>query len=170
MRTGDTVVGYFAYLELTTGFRKTLYMTVEQMAAHAKKYSKSIKNEVKVTDLIPLAQILTPTGDGVGWMANFNGMAEKTVTRNLLSKYGYLSTELSQAISYDINSDRKVEDADYVDVTDQKMIGFSDDNGNTYTMVGGSAGNNTSHGGEGSATGAVDAASATANNEPDPGF
>ena len=102
-------------------------------------------------------------------MANFNGMAEKTVTRNLLSKYGYLSTELSQAISYDINSDRKVEDADYVDVTDQKMIGFSDDNGNTYTMVGG-ADNNTSHGGEGSATGAVDAASATANNEPDPGF
>ena len=169
VRTGDTVVGYFAYLELTTGFRKTLYMTVEQMAAHAKKYSKSIKNEVKVTDLIPLAQILTPTGDGVGWMANFNGMAEKTVTRNLLSKYGYLSTELSQAISYDINSDRKVEDADYVDVTDQKMIGFSDDNGNTYTMVGGS-GNNTSHGGDGSATGTVDAASATANNEPDPGF
>mgnify|MGYP002596569498 CR=1 FL=1 len=60
--------------------------------------------------------------------------------------------------------------SDYVDVTDQKMIGFSDDNGNTYTMVGGSAGNNTSHGGEGSATGAVDAASATTNNEPDPGF
>ena len=90
VRTGDTVVGYFAYLELITGFRKTLYMTVEQMAAHAKKYSKSIKNEVKITDLIPLAQILTPTGDGVGWMANFNGMAEKTVTRNLLSKYGYL--------------------------------------------------------------------------------
>lgn len=170
VRTSDTVVGYFAYLELITGFRKTLYMTVEQMAAHAKKYSKSIKNEVKVTDLIPLAQILTPTGDGVGWMANFNGMAEKTVTRNLLSKYGYLSTELSQAISYDINSDRKVEDADYVDVTDQKMIGFSDDNGNTYTMVGGSAGNNASQGGEGSATGAVNAANTIANNEPDPGF
>ena len=50
------------------------------------------------------------------------------------------------------------------------MIGFSDDNGNTYTMVGGSAGNSASRGGEGSATGAVDAASAIANNEPDPGF
>lgn len=26
VRTSDTVVGYFAYLELTTGFRKTLYI------------------------------------------------------------------------------------------------------------------------------------------------
>lgn len=161
VRTGDKVIGYFAYLELITGFRKTLYMTVDQMAAHAKKYSKSIKKEIKISDLIPLAQILTPT-DGVGWMANFNGMAEKTVTRNLLSKYGYLSTELSAAISYDIKTDnRLVEDAEYEDVTNQKNIGF--DSTTNFQNVGSDDGNST-----GEQQGATDPY--TSSNDPNPGF
>lgn len=37
----------------------------------------------------------------VGWEGNFNDMALKTVIRRLLSKYGYLSIEMSKAISED---------------------------------------------------------------------
>ena len=39
-RKSDKVIGYFCYFELMNGFSKTLYMTVEQMANHAKRYSK----------------------------------------------------------------------------------------------------------------------------------
>lgn len=37
----------------------------------------------------------------LGWLGNFHGMAIKTVLRNLLSKYGYLSVELQQALDSD---------------------------------------------------------------------
>jgi len=37
--------------------------------------------------------IISPDSNKVGWMGNFHGMAQKTVIRNLLSKYGYLSVE-----------------------------------------------------------------------------
>ncbi len=40
-RKSDKVIGYFCYFELMNGFSKTLYMTVEQMANHAKRYSKA---------------------------------------------------------------------------------------------------------------------------------
>ena len=38
-------------------------------------------------------------------MGNFHGMAVKTVIRNLLSKYGYLSIEMQQAIENDTEGD-----------------------------------------------------------------
>jgi recombination protein RecT len=38
---------------------------------------------------------------GVGWYANFNAMARKTVLRRLLSQYGYLSIEMMQALASD---------------------------------------------------------------------
>lgn len=108
--TSEKVVGYFCHFELLNGFSKTFYMTVEQVAKHAKKYVPSLqgkdqttgKEKVAVEKLISLANS-KETGK-VGWEGNFTGMALKTVTRNLLSKYGYLSIEMQQAI---------VEDKDY---------------------------------------------------------
>ena len=38
-------------------------------------------------------------------MGNFHGMAQKTVIRNLLSKYGYLSVEMQNAITNDYEGD-----------------------------------------------------------------
>ena len=40
-RTGDKVIGYLAYFRLTNGFEKMLFMELDEMIAHAKKYSKS---------------------------------------------------------------------------------------------------------------------------------
>lgn len=86
-RTSDKVIGYIAYFRLTNGFEKMLYMTLDEMQAHAKKYSKNYK------------------GGTAKWgIADFDVMAEKTVLKRLLSKYGPLSIEsvqMSQALAND---------------------------------------------------------------------
>lgn len=101
-KVSDKVVGYFCYFELLNGFSKTLYMSVENMAEYAKRYSPSIKSnkELTVEKLIEKAQSGI-TSTTVGWEGNFNDMALKTVIRRLLSKYGYLSVEMVNAISKD---------------------------------------------------------------------
>lgn len=79
------IVGYFAYFTTTTGFEKTMYMTVEQCKAHAKKYSKSYGNG-KGTDL---------------WTDDFDFMCRKTVLKLLLNRYAPLSIDMQKVIQAD---------------------------------------------------------------------
>jgi recombination protein RecT len=105
-KVSDKIAGYFCYFELLNGFSKTLYMTVEQMAKHAKRFSKGLKKDVSVERLLQLAAM--PVNDDsktVGWLGNFHAMGVKTVVRNLLSKYGYLSIEMQTAIADDMRSE-----------------------------------------------------------------
>lgn len=107
-KTSDKVIGYFAYIQLVDGYHKALYMSVEDMAAHAKRYSKAISYNDKVTldSLIALSKLPVATDSNtVGWLGNFHGMAIKTVLRNLLGKYGYLSVSLQDAVVTDTESD-----------------------------------------------------------------
>ena len=105
-RKSDSIVGYFAHEELTNGFRKTLYMSVPEMAAHAKRYSKGIPLAATVEKLVELAsQPFNPNSEKVGWIGNFHAMALKTVVRLLLSKYGYLSIEMADSMAKDIEGD-----------------------------------------------------------------
>jgi recombination protein RecT len=97
-RESDEVVGYFCYFKLTNGFEKTLYMSVEDMAKYAKQYSPSIGKDTTVEILIKTAKA-NQVSKNVGWMGNFTNQALKTCTRRLLSKYGYLSIEMQQAIA-----------------------------------------------------------------------
>lgn len=86
-RTSDKVIGYLAYFRLTNGFEKMLYMTIDEAQAHAKKYSNNYKG-----------------GTSKWGLADFDVMAEKTVLKRLLSKYGPLSIEsvqMSQALAND---------------------------------------------------------------------
>lgn len=103
-KTSDKIIGYFCYFELLNGFSKTLYVTVEDMAAYAKRHSPSVKKETTVTQLIAKANdgII---GKKVGWEGNFNDMALKTVIRRLLSKYGYLSVEMQNAMAHDVEDE-----------------------------------------------------------------
>lgn len=80
-RTGDTVVGYFAYIETLNGFQKAIYWTSEEVRAHAKKYSKSFESSSSA------------------WTSDFDAMALKTVIRALLSKYGIMSVEFQSALA-----------------------------------------------------------------------
>ena len=102
-RTSDKIVGYFCYFELLNGFSKTLYMTIEEMGAYAKKNAPSLKFNAKITKESLTAKANDTYSSGaVGWNGNYNDMALKTVTRRLLSKYGYLSIEMQGAISSEI--------------------------------------------------------------------
>lgn len=105
-RKSDKIVGYFSYIELLNGFRKTLYMSVEEMAKYAKRYAPSLGRDVSVDFLIKLANT-EQSKKAVGWTGNFNDMALKTVTRRLLSKYGYLSVEMQGALSDDISGEEQ---------------------------------------------------------------
>lgn len=132
-KTSDKVVGYFCYFELLNGFSKTLYMTLENMAVHAKRFSKGIKKETTVESLIALAnvEVNVDSKSTVGWMGNFHGMALKTVIRLLLSKYGYLSIEMQEAIA---NDNDGYGDSD-ADTTDGEARPFDVDDAE-YTVVG----------------------------------
>lgn len=101
-KVSDKVVGYFCYFELINGFSKTLYMTVEQIADHAKRFSKGLSKATTVESLLQLAaQPMDVNSKAVGWTGNFHAMAIKTVIRMLLSKYGYLSIEMQSALTDD---------------------------------------------------------------------
>lgn len=78
-------VGYVGYFELMNGFSKTVYWTREQIDDHRKRFSKMSGKD-------------QPTGV---WRDNFDAMALKTVIRNLLSKWGPLSTEMEAAYEND---------------------------------------------------------------------
>lgn len=82
-KVNDNIKGYFAYLELLNGFSKAVYMKTNEVIEHASKYSPSYKNKSSA------------------WFTNFDAMAEKTVIRRLLSKYGILSTEMLSALTSD---------------------------------------------------------------------
>jgi recombination protein RecT len=86
-RKSETVIGYFAYFELRNGFSKTLYMTTAEVTAHAKKYSKSFNGQYSP------------------WKTEFDKMALKTVLRNLLTHWGFLSVEMANAIESDADQD-----------------------------------------------------------------
>jgi len=101
-RTSDKVVGYIAYFSLINGFEKFLYMSVDEVRAHAKRYSKTYSN---------------PRGT---WQTNFDAMAQKTVLKRLLSKYGILSIEMQLSLTADqatVRMDEQTDEFgfDYVD-------------------------------------------------------
>lgn len=121
-KKSDKIVGYFCYFELLNGFSKTLYVSVEDMANYALRYSPSFKgkNKPQVEDLIKAAQT-NQASTKVGWEGNFNDMGLKTVVRRLLSKYGYLSVEMQDAISKD-NTDTPQQQIITVQAEERKPI------------------------------------------------
>lgn len=125
-KTSDKIIGYFAYFELINGFSKTLYVELEDMAKHAKRFSPSIKNDknVNVKSLIALAG---KDSSGLGWTGDFDSMALKTALRNLLSKYGYLSVEMQNALANDISSDSMEERDRLVEHTEAEVIDLSEE-------------------------------------------
>lgn len=85
-KTSDTIVGYFAYIETLNGYRKAIYWSKDKVLSHARKYSKSFNSTNSV------------------WKSDFDAMAIKTVLRNLLSHYGYMSVEMSTAFEAEENT------------------------------------------------------------------
>ena len=96
-KISDTVVGYVAYMELINGFKKSLYMTVDELQAHAEKYSQSYAFDLR-----------TGRKSSV-WTTNFDAMAKKTVLKKLLSNFGIISIDQqSAALATALQADQAV--------------------------------------------------------------
>lgn len=98
-KESDEVIGYMAYIKLNNGFEKTVYWTIEEVRAHALRYSQTYKK-----------------GYGV-WKDNFDAMALKTVLKNLIVKYCPKSAELQKAIADDQIVTNKENVSTYADST-----------------------------------------------------
>lgn len=103
VRENTPTVGYYAMFEYSNGFTKTLYWSKKKMQEHAKKYSQGYRRD------------LEKGSEFTFWSKDFDGMAYKTMLRQLISKWGIMSVEMQDAFDKDmasINTDGKV---DYVD-------------------------------------------------------
>ena len=85
------VIGYMAYFELVNGFRKTLYWSKSKMEKHAERYSQSYKYDKSSNRKESF------------WSKDFDQMAFKTMLRQLLSKWGIMSTEMQKAYEADMS-------------------------------------------------------------------
>lgn len=105
------VIGYMACFEYLNGFQKVLYWSKEKMLDHADRYSqafsaadykKYINNEIPEKDLWKYSSY---------WYKDFDGMACKTMLRQLISKWGVMSTEFQRAFEYDGRETEITDDA-----------------------------------------------------------
>ena len=97
------IIGYYAKMELVNGFTKEMYMSYEDMLAYAKKYSKAYRNDLNKHTTYSF------------WTTKFEDMAKKTMLRQILGKWGLLTSELKTAYTHDmalIDEDGTIE---YVD-------------------------------------------------------
>lgn len=79
-------VGYYAMFEYTNGFKKAMYWSRKKMEAHAMKYSKGYAAKKGFTF----------------WEKDFDGMAYKTMLRQLISKWGIMSIDMMSAMDADM--------------------------------------------------------------------
>lgn len=96
-------VGYYAMFELMNGFRKELYWTKDMMQAHAETYSSGYRNDIKKHTAYTF------------WSKNFDAMAKKTLIRQLISKWGIMSIEMTRAYENDMAVIDENGNAHYVD-------------------------------------------------------
>ncbi len=85
-RENAKTIGYYAFFELTNGFRKAMYWSKEKMEQHALKYSQGYRAKKGYTF----------------WEKDFDSMALKTMYRQLISKYGIMSIDMQKAYSNDM--------------------------------------------------------------------
>lgn len=115
LREQAETIGYFAMFEYQNGFRKTLYWSKKKMLSHANKYSQAF-NANSYKDLqdgkIPQNDLWKYSSF---WYKDFDGMAYKTMLRQLISKWGIMSIDMQEAYTKDMATIRENGDYEYVD-------------------------------------------------------
>ncbi len=121
-REETPTIGYYAMFELVNGFYKAMYWSKKQMLHHADKYSQAFhkdgrefsyfdkkKNKQVKKKMVSFADFEAgnvPEGDewlySSFWYQNFDGMAYKTMLRQLISKWGVMSIEMQKAFDADM--------------------------------------------------------------------
>lgn len=90
LREETATIGYYAMFEYMNGFRKAIYWSRKKMEAHALKYSKGYAADKRKGT------------DWTFWSKDFDGMAYKTMLRQLISKWGIMSIEMQTALDSDM--------------------------------------------------------------------
>lgn len=102
-RENKPIIGYMAYFEYLNGFYKNIYWSKEKMQKHALEYSQAYTSDVRNGTIYSY------------WSKDFNGMAFKTMIRQLISKWGVMSIEMQEAITKDMTVVKEDGSYDYVD-------------------------------------------------------
>lgn len=109
-REGKPIVGYLAYFEYLNGFYKSIYWTKEKMQSHAIQYSQAYATDLKKKTNYSF------------WSKDFNGMAFKTMLRQLISKWGIMSIDIQEALTKDMSVVNTDGSFNYVDTPPQQDI------------------------------------------------
>ena len=116
LREQAETIGYYAMFEYTNGFKKAMYWSKKKMEAHAIKYSQGYKRDKEKGTAWTF------------WSKDFDGMAYKTMLRQLISKWGVMSIDMMSAMDADmavINEDGTksyVENESEADVIDAEIV------------------------------------------------
>lgn len=117
IRETAKTIGYYAMFEYNNGFRKAMYWSKKKMLAHADKYSAafSVKETVVTTKRGQTYKKVSfedyengnyPEKDAwmysSFWYKDFDGMAYKTMLRQLISKWGIMSIDMISAMDADM--------------------------------------------------------------------
>ena len=105
-------IGYYAMFEYVNGFRKTLYWSKAKMQAHARKYSPGYASDLRKGTAYTF------------WSKDFDGMAMKTMLRQLISKWGIMSIEMQTALETDMAVIKPDLTPDYVE-TEEVPVAIS---------------------------------------------
>lgn len=103
-------IGYYAFFELVNGFRKAIYWSKGQMEAHAMKYSPGYKKDKE------------KGWNYTFWSKDFDGMAYKTMLRQLISKWGIMSIEMQTAFEGDMAVINEDGSKNYVETEEPTII------------------------------------------------
>lgn len=114
LREQAETIGYYAMFEYMNGFRKTIYWTKQKMEAHALKYSKGYKAKKGYTF----------------WEKDFDGMAYKTMLRQLISKWGIMSVDMQTAMEKDMAVIKENGDYEYIDNNSNEIDVVSNEKSN----------------------------------------
>lgn len=125
-------IGYCAMFELVNGFRKVIYWTYSRMLNHADKYSQAFSKDAKGGNYPKVSYEDYKAGKvnesdlwqySSFWYKDFDGMAFKTMLRQLISKWGIMSIELQTAFENDMTFKESQDSAvSYVDVEETPNI------------------------------------------------
>lgn len=122
VREETPTVGYYAMFEYLNGFRKTMYWTKKKMLLHADKYSKAFNKESYEklqAGKIPQKDLWKYSSF---WYKDFDGMAYKTMLRQLISKWGIMSIEMQEAFEKDMAEIKEDGNYNYIETNEEADI------------------------------------------------
>lgn len=122
-------IGYYAMFEYINGFKKALYWSKKKMLSHADRYSQAFSKDAKEMTVRGKKKTKVSFADFEAgnfpkedewmyssfWYKDFDGMAFKTMLRQLISKWGIMSIEMQRAYEGDMAEIREDGTNSYVD-------------------------------------------------------